>query len=295
MVNKPTVALFIAVLSVSAAAVIIVSCTAPPLLISFYRMIFTTMLIVPFIIVKKYYRMEIVSLKKWSVLLLILIGFILSVHFALWITSLKLTSVASSVILVTAHPIFVGPLSYFLFKEHLSKTNVLGILISFAGVIVLVIGNYGISEFYLNTLEGNILAFLGGIAAGLYILGGRYFRKQLSVISYAFIVYSVATIFLFIFCILNRVSFTQISNHDLTLIFIMAVISGIFGHTIYNWSLVYVKASLASVALLGEPLGSSIFAFLLPWIHQVPSHFTIAGGGIILAGIYLTARQSDKK
>ncbi|MFH1013677.1 MAG: DMT family transporter [Thermoplasmatota archaeon] len=295
MVNKPTVALFIAVLSVSAAAVIIVSCTAPALLISFYRMIFTTMLIVPFIIAKKYYRTEIVSLKKWSLLLLILIGFILAVHFALWITSLKLTSVASSVILVTAHPIFVGPLSYFLFKEHLSKTNVFGILISFAGVIVLVIGNYGISEFYQNTLEGNILAFLGGIAAGLYILGGRYFRKQLSVISYAFIVYSVATIFLFLFCILTHVSFTQISNHDLTLIFIMAVISGIFGHTIYNWSLVYVKASLASVALLGEPLGSSIFAFLLPWIHQVPSHFTIAGGGIILTGIYLTARQSDKK
>ena len=293
MISKPTVALFIAVLSVSAAAVIIVSCTAPALLISLYRMIFTTILIVPFILMRSYYRRELLSLTKKSFFLLVLIGFILAVHFTLWITSLKLTSVASSVILVTAHPIFVAPLSYFLFKERISKTNISGILISFVGVIVLVIGDYGFSQLYLNSLEGNILAFLGGIAAGLYILGGRYFRKQLSVISYAFVVYSVSTIFLFIFCLIRAVSIIQISSHDLTLIFIMAIISGMLGHTVYNWSLAHVKASLASVALLGEPIGSTVLAFLLPWIHQIPSPVTLVGGSIILTGIYLTARQSE--
>lgn len=295
MMIKPGAALAIAVLSVSAAAVIIVTCTAPALLISLYRMIFTTLLIIPFLIGQKYYRTELRSLSKKSFVLLAIIGFILAVHFTLWITSLKLTSVASSVILVTAHPIIVGPLSYFLFKEHLSKINVFGILISFSGVIVLVVGNYGISEFSLNSLEGNILAFLGGIAAGLYILGGRYFRKQLSVIPYAFVVYGTSTIFLFIFCILENVPILVIDVHDLGLIFLMAVISGLFGHTVYNWSLAHVRASLASVALLGEPIGSSFFAFLLPWIHQIPSHFTVIGGGIILTGIYLTARHSEAK
>jgi drug/metabolite transporter (DMT)-like permease len=231
------------------------------------------------------------SLSKKSLILLVLIGFILAVHFALWISSLRLTSVASSVILVTAHPIFVGPLSYFLFKEHLSKTNIIGILTSLIGVIVLVFGNYGVSDLYRNTFEGNMLAFLGGIAAGLYILGGRYFRKQLSVITYVFIVYGVATVFLFTFCIIAQVSLIQISSYDLSLIFLMAIVSGLFGHTVYNWSLRHVKASLASVALLGEPIGSSLFALLLPWIHQIPSHYTIVGGAIIFVGIYLTARQ----
>jgi len=292
---RPGFAMFIAVLSVSAAAVIIVSCSAPALLISLYRMIFTTLLILPFIIVKGCYRKELLGLSRRSLIFLVLIGFILAVHFTLWITSLKLTSVASSVILVTAHPIFVGPLSYVLFKEHLSKINVLGILISFTGVIVLVVGNYGISQFSLNSLEGNILAFLGGIAAGLYILGGRYFRRQLSVISYALVVYAVATFFLLLFCIVGNVSLTAIDSHDLGLIFIMAVISGIFGHTVYNWSLAHIRASLASVALLGEPIGSSFFAYIIPWINQIPSHFTLIGGSIILTGIYLTARRSEKK
>ena len=72
----------------------------------------------------------------------------------------------------------------------------------------------------------------------------------------------------------------------------MALVSGILGHTLYNWSLEYVKASIASVFLLGEPIGSSILAFIIPWIHQEPSIYTMVGGGIILFGIYMTARKS---
>jgi drug/metabolite transporter (DMT)-like permease len=70
----------------------------------------------------------------------------------------------------------------------------------------------------------------------------------------------------------------------------MAVVSGIFGHTLYNWSLGYIRASIMSVALLGEPIGSSLLAYAIPWINQQPSVYTIIGGGIILLGIYLTAR-----
>jgi drug/metabolite transporter (DMT)-like permease len=74
----------------------------------------------------------------------------------------------------------------------------------------------------------------------------------------------------------------------------MAIVSGILGHTLYNWTLKHIRASVASVALLGEPLGSSLLAFALPWINQVPSNFTIIGGIFILSGIYLTARKHGK-
>ena len=74
----------------------------------------------------------------------------------------------------------------------------------------------------------------------------------------------------------------------------MALISGIFGHTMYNWSLGYIRASVASVFLLGEPIGSSLLAYILPWINQQPSIYTVIGGGIILSGIYLAARCVDE-
>jgi drug/metabolite transporter (DMT)-like permease len=71
----------------------------------------------------------------------------------------------------------------------------------------------------------------------------------------------------------------------------MALVSGIFGHTLYNWSLEYIRASVASVFLLGEPIGSSLLAYAIPWINQEPSIYTLIGGSIILSGIYLTARN----
>jgi drug/metabolite transporter (DMT)-like permease len=223
------------------------------------------------------------------------IGVILAAHFALWVTSIKYTSVASSVILVTAHPVLVAPVAHYFLKEKLSLTNCIGIALSLFGVVILVGGNYGLGLLSIDTLEGNILAILGGAAAGLYILGGRKLRKTVSVASYAFIVYSVGTIVLLGLCLFSSTQLTGFSITDYEIIFLMAIVAGIFGHTLYNWSLKHVRASLASVVLLGEPLGSTLLAIALPWIHQIPSQYTIIGGIIILLGIYLTARKKEEE
>ena len=296
--KKPFAALFTSIVAVSFAAIIIYFLIefegVPPLTISFYRLFFTTLIILPFVLLRKKTRLELLKLPRSTMFIMMIIGIILAAHFALWITSLSKTSVASSVILVTAHPIIVGPISYYFLKEKLSKINAIGIAISVAGVIALVYGNYGFASIGLNTLEGNILAMLGGVAAGLYILGGRKLRKNISVLTYAFIVYSVGTITLFFICLLFNSPVYNLSMKEYQLIFLMAIVAGIFGHTLYNWSLKYIRASVASVALLGEPIGSSILAYIIPSIHQEPSLYTILGGSVVILGIYLTSRKTDE-
>jgi drug/metabolite transporter (DMT)-like permease len=288
--QKHALGLFVSIIAVSFASIFILSCKAPPLSIAFYRLLFTTLLLVPLILIRKKTREELRMLPRNSLFLMIVIGVILAAHFSLWITSLKMTSVASSVILVTAHPVIVAPVSFYFLKEKLALVNVLGIVISLTGVGVLVIGNYGYAAFGLDTLEGNILALLGGVAAGLYILGGRKTRKTVTTVTYAFVVYAVGTITLFFICLILSAPVYNLIPTDYAIILLMAVVSGIFGHTLYNWSLGYIRASVMSVALLGEPIGSSLLAYVIPWIHQEPSLYTIGGGGVILAGIYLTAR-----
>ena len=288
--QKNFLGLLISIIAVSFASIFILSCQAPPLSIAFYRLLFTTLLIFPFILIRKKTRDELRTLPRATLLIMLVIGVILAIHFSLWITSLKMTSVASSVILVTAHPVLVAPVSFYFLKEKLSWVNALGIAISLIGVAVLVIGNYGFAAFGLDTIEGNIFALLGGIAAGLYILGGRKLRKTVSTVSYAFVVYAVGTITLFFICLALSAPVYNLTITDYEIILLMALVSGILGHTLYNWSLGYIRASVMSVALLGEPIGSSLLAYAIPWIHQEPSLYTVAGGGIILVGIYLTAR-----
>jgi len=292
MLNKSYFLLIISVISVSFAAILIVSIETHPLTIAFYRMLFTTLIISIILISNKNSINELQNLNKKKILLMILIGIILAIHFSLWITSLKLTSVASSVILVSTHPIIVGPISHYFLKESLSKFNILGIIIAIFGVIILVYGNYGLITITIDTMEGNFLALLGGIAAGFYILGGRKIRKTTSIINYTFIVYSASTITLFIFCVFLSAPIYNVSIRDFQLILIMAIISGIFGHTLYNWVLKYIKTSIVSVALLGEPLGSTLLAYVIPWINQNPSNYTALGGTIIIIGIYLTSKNN---
>jgi len=294
MKNKAYIALFTSIISVSFAAILIKLSSAEPLSIAFYRVLFTALLILPFVIFFKKTRQEIKKLPRKTLFIMIGIGFILSAHFAFWITSLNYTSVASSVILVTAHPILVGPVSHFFFKERLSKINSIGIIASVVGVIILVMGNRQPTGEIIDPLKGNILAILGGVMAGLYILGGRKIRKTVSVASYAFIVYSISALALLALCIIFNSELFNISVNDFQIFIAMAIIAGLLGHTLYNWSLKHVRASLASVALLGEPLGSTVWAMLIPAIGQIPSKYTIFGGAIILIGIYMTARKTKK-
>jgi len=289
--KRPYVAISTAVLAVSFAAVLVLSCDAPPLSIALYRAIFTTLAILPFVILRKENIEELRALPLPTLGVMVLIGVVLAAHFALWITSLTKTSVASSVVLVTAHPVLVAPVSYYLLKERLSPINVFGVAIALAGVATLVVGNYGGVSFSIDSLEGNILAILGGVCAGLYILGGRVLRQRVSVFPYVLVVNAVAALTLVPICLAFDAPIHGLASEDYLIILLMALVAGLVGHTLYNWSLGYLRASVASVFLLGEPIVSSLLAFAFPWIAQQPSFYTAVGGAVILTGIFLTTRE----
>ncbi len=290
IVKNPSIILALSIVSVSFAAIFIVTAESPPLTIAFYRLLFTVILIILFFLIKKGYWHELSRLTRSQILIMMGIGVLLSAHFALWITSLTQTSVASSVILVTAHPFLVAPLAYYFFHEKFQALNILGIFLSVCGVGILVFGNYSLSSM---TLEGNIMALLGGVAAGGYILGGRKMRTSVSTPCYALVVYGVACVVLFFLCLMFKSPLQASRTQDYLIFFLLAIVSGLLGHTLYNWSLKYIPASIASVALLGEPLGSSVLAMIVPWINQTPTLYTLFGGIFIFFGIYYTSQKKN--
>ena len=66
----------------------------------------------------------------------------------------------------------------------------------------------------------------------------------------------------------------------------LALIPQLLGHSTFNWALKYLPASVVSVTLLGEPIGSTILAYL--FLNEMPTGFKMAGAVLILAGIYLS-------
>lgn len=108
----------------------------------------------------------------------ILAGTFLALHFALWVTSLTMTSVLSSLVFVTMNPLFVAMLDLVFFRERTGPLLWVAVaVVTMGGVFI------GIrSETAANT--GNVLALGGALAASLDLITGRRASKDMDPLSY---------------------------------------------------------------------------------------------------------------
>jgi drug/metabolite transporter (DMT)-like permease len=283
----PNLVMLVSIVAVSTASILIRWSDAPAVIIAMYRMLISVVLLLPFFIRNDGVG-KLRALGARDLLGLVGIGVVLAIHFASWITSLGLTSVASSVIFVHIDPIFVAVVSHFLLKEKINGRVLAGIIISLVGVVIIAMGDAIVSE---SSLRGDLLALLGGLMLGIYLLGGRMFRKDLDLTTYVVPVYASAALVLVLMSLLAGAPLTGYASSEYLLFFFIALVPMIFGHTLYNWALRYVSAPVVSVSLLGEPVGASILALVL--LNEVPSGQVLIGGVVTLAGILLSSYRSE--
>jgi drug/metabolite transporter (DMT)-like permease len=220
---------------------------------------------------------------------LLLSGLFLSLHFAFWIASLKYTSVASSVVLVTTHPIFVGIGGSLFLKERLGLNLILGIALSVFGSGLISFGDMTLSS---EALMGDGFALLGAMAASGYLLIGRKMRKDQELLSYIFPVYSTAGLILILLSFVFQKSFWGYSPSAYLFLFLLALIPQLIGHTTFNWALKYLPASMVAITILGEPIGSTILAYFI--FGEGLTTWKVLGGISIFAGISIALKGTSK-
>lgn len=267
----------------SFASIIIRITPAPSPVIAAGRMLFASLLITPFFFKSlRAHRNELTLHRlRWA----LLAGIFLAGHFALWIESLKHTTVVSSVVLVAMNPIFVALIAPTFFKERLSLRGWLAIFIALFGAIL--IAGPTLQSASLTT--GNLFSLGGALCAAGYVLIGRKLRPDLSLLNYIYPVYTFAALLLLIFTFISRTPIFSYQPKTYLLILLLAIGPQILGHTSFNWALKFLPAPVVAMSILGEPVGTTILsAFLL---CQPPTTHEIAGGLLICTGIYLVARK----
>ncbi len=274
--------LFIGIIAISTASIFIKLCDAPAIMISTYRMVLASLILMPWASYQKVWR----GWEKKDVAWLIFSGIFLSLHFASWIASLKYTSVASSVVLVTTHPIFVGIGSRLFLKERLGLNLILGIGLSVIGSGLIGYGDMALSK---EALMGDGLALLGALAASGYFLVGRKMRKNQDLLAYIFPVYSTAGLVLIILSLFFRKPFFGYSSTTYLFFFLLALIPQLIGHTTFNWALKYLPASMVAITILGEPIGSTILAYFI--LGEGLTFWKILGGIFIFTGILIALKK----
>ena len=245
--------LIISVIAISFAAIFVKWSHAPATILSMYRMILASLLLLPVVWVKRVEFKRITN-KEW--LLLFIAGVFLALHFALWFGSLKLTTVASSTIILALQPIVALIGGVFLFKERTTKLALMTMGIAVIGAVMVGWGDFGLSR---NAILGDILSFLSVIAVVGYLLIGQKAVKKVSHWIYSFAVFGFAAIVLVFYNLMTGVT---MGGYDLKEwgIFVLLVVVLAGAHLINNWLMNYVTATTISMSILGEPVGATILA-----------------------------------
>jgi drug/metabolite transporter (DMT)-like permease len=277
---NPYLALAIGVVAVSTSAILVKVSSAPAGVIAFYRLFFSVLFMLPVFLLKYVSELRLITNRDW--VFSGISGVFLAFHFILWFESLNYTSVASSTVLVTLQPLFAFAGTYFFFKEKISFKAILSGIIAIGGSVIISWGDFKISG---SALFGDLLAIAACALVTVYLLFGQTVRQRMSLITYTFIVYSISTITLFFYVIGTGDSFQPYPGSDWVYFILLALIPTLLGHTLFNWSIKWLSASIISMAILFEPVGATILAFYL--LNENVILTQVIGGLVVISGITL--------
>lgn len=282
--------LFIGVLSISTSAIFVKIAAAPAAITAFYRLFFVVLILAPIVLLDARHRKEIVEMTPKHRLLAFISGGFLSVHYVLWFESLNYTSVASSTVLVTLQPLFSLVGCYFLFNERFSKTAVIGCSLAILGCFIIGWGDFQISG---KALLGDFMALIAASMIAMYFMIGQQMRQTMSAVPYSFVGYVSSSIILSLYAFSQNISFINYSLKTWGAFLGLSVIATILGQMSFNWLLKWFSASVISMCILGEVIGTSILAYFI--LNETIMLQQGIGIFIILFGLSLFLIEEGRK
>ena len=282
----PQLVLVIGVLATSTASTFIRLAQAElhSLAVAAWRLTFASVLLAPFALAWRRAELRSFSRREWG--LALASGALLAVHFATWIASLALTSVVASVVLVAMAPLFVGIIAHVLLHEPLTRPTILGLALALIGSAVIGVGDLNAGA---HRLQGDLLALIGALTVAGYFLIGRALRVRLSLLGYVFPVYATAAVVLMAVAVIARAPLTGYRPVMWLWLLLLALFPQVIGHSSLNWSLRHLPVTYVSLAVLAEPIGSALLAWLV--LAESPGLPAIIGGLLILCGLLIAGRR----
>jgi drug/metabolite transporter (DMT)-like permease len=258
---------------------------APPVVTGFYRMLFATLLLGAWLLL----RGERPSYRGGAALASAVAGACLGLDLALWHTSIVLTSVAMATLLVNTTPFYVGLWAALVERVRFAPRFLLGALLAFSGTLLLL----GIPRGSPEDLRGAALALGAAVAYAGYLLLMRAARRGTQTVPLLFLTSASATATLGLAAAARGDAFAGFPAQAWASMLGAAVLSQLGGQMGVIWSLRYLPATVTSVALLAQPVGTALFGWWL--LGEAIGGVEALGGTAVLAGIVLASRSGPAR
>ena len=289
--SNAALVLALSLLGISVAGPLVRLSGAHPLVIAVWRLAFSLALIVAVLAATGGWR-QWRTLDRRGVAVALGAGAMLALHFWSWNSSIGLTTVAASVVLVNLQPAFVAAISAVWLREPPNARQIAGIVVAMVGAFVVAAQDFGAAPATgRRALLGDALAVVGAVTAAIYYSAGRRLRGTLDLWPYVGLVYGACLATLLALAAVLRLPLLPQPPRELAIFAALALGPMMLGHTGMNWALKYLPAYVVNLTVLGEPVGATLLAAVIPGIGEVPTPWTVAGGALILTGVVVTSAR----
>jgi drug/metabolite transporter (DMT)-like permease len=287
-------ALVVAVLAVSSSAPLIAFAAAPALAIAFWRNGLAAVALTPVALGPRRaeVRDAIRGSKRRAGVFCLLAGVALAAHFATWMPSVQLGTVATSTALVATQPVWQGLIAAWQGRRP-SAAGWTGIVLAVAGAAWATGADVGVSG---QAVLADVLAVLGAIFAAAYTALGEQARSALSTTTYTWICYGVCAVLLLVVCLVGGIRLGGYDGRAWAAILGLVAGAQLLGHSMFNYALQHTTATTVSVLILLEVPGAALLAWL--WLGQSPRPGALPGLALLLAGVavvVLGAARSNRR
>lgn len=212
---------------------------------------------------------------KWAALA----ALALALHFACFISALRLTSVAAATALVCLQAGWIALFDLFR-GNRMARQTLAGLFLAFAGVVVITGFDVALSP---EALTGDALALAGGALAGLYTVAGGKARRTMSTGTYTTLCYGACALILLVLCAAFRQPLIGFEPAAWAGILAVTLMAQLLGHTVFNHLLAVISPLVVSMIILLEIPGAALLAAV--FLGEALPGGTYAGLVIILAGL----------
>jgi drug/metabolite transporter (DMT)-like permease len=282
--GRDTLLMTVAVLGVSFSGPLTALVATSFLAIAFWRNAAGAALLLPVLLLRE--RATLTGLRARQLVSSVAAGLFLAAHFAAWLPSLSMTTVAASTALVTTTPIWTALAARFS-GVRLPRPVWWGLGLAVVGAALIAGVDITVSW---EALAGDGLALLGAICAGGYMLAGSRARERLTTSAYAVVCYSTCAVALAVAALVAGVPLAGFSARDWWLIAAITVCAQLLGHTLLNLVLSTVGPTVVGLAILLEVPGALLVALVL--LHQAPPLLAVPGMVAVVLGVALVIRSS---
>lgn len=275
---NPKLALAIGILCISFSPIFVKLADASPLVCAFYRIFFGWIVLLPYCLINQKLK---ISLKDMA--LAATGGLVFAADISLWNLSLKMISATVSTLLANLAPVWVGLISYFLFRKAAGKLFWIGTGLAVFGMLVLV-GLQQVLELKFGL--GFTFAVAASMLYAIYILITKNILQRIGTITFMFYNMLAALVFLLVICVVRNEVLFDYSPINWLYFAGMGLVCQLLGWLAINYSIRFIESTKISITLLSQTVVAGVLAAFM--LNERLGLHQIIGSAVVLGGIAIT-------